>query len=98
MAAVAGLASVGNAQVCMGTPSFSTGSVRIGGNAMISSDSKAYGGNLALGTYKNWSVEGSFSHAKDNNTDGSSNRGGGALSYEWDMTNSTVQICPTVGV
>ena len=96
---MAGLASVGNAQVCMGTPSFSTGSVRVGGNAMFSSDSKAYGAEAALGTYNGWFVTGNFAHAKDNNSQGSSNAGGGALSYEYKMNDANhVELCPTVGV
>lgn len=95
---MAGLASTGHAQVCMGTPSFSTGSVRIGGSALISSDSKAYGAQGAIGTWKNWSISGAFAHAKLDSTDGSSNMGGGAVSYQYDMSGSTVQLCPTVGV
>ncbi len=97
--AMAGMASVAGAQVCVGTPSFSTGSVRIGGNAIIGNDSKAYGGQLALGTYHNFFATGNYSYAKDDNTDGSSNAGGGALGYAWSLGGgNSVELCPIVGV
>ncbi|HVA58222.1 MAG: hypothetical protein WBQ26_13425 [Gemmatimonadaceae bacterium] len=97
--AVAGLASVANAQVCVGTPSFSTGSARVGGSVLIGDQSKAYGGQLALGTYHNFFAVGNYSHAKDDNSDGSSNAGGGSLGYEWAVGGgSSVEICPIVGV
>ncbi len=97
--AVAGLASVGNAQICAGTPSFSVGGGRLGGNAMFSDNSKTYGGQLALGTQKALFATGSFSHAEDNNSDGSSNAYGGALGYQFELSpGQSVQLCPMVGV
>ncbi len=98
--AVAGLASVANAQVCVGTPSFSTGSARVGGNVLIGDHSKAYGAQLALGTYHDFFAVGNYSHAIDNDTsDYSSNAGGGALGYVWTLdSDNSVQLCPMIGV
>ncbi len=97
--AVTGLASMANAQVCVGTPSFSVGSARASGSAMFSSQSDAYGAGLALGAYKGWFVSGAFAHAKVSNSDQSSNFGGGSLGYEWTVNSAPkVEVCPMVGV
>lgn len=98
--AVVGFASVANAQVCAGTPSFSTGSARLGGNALIGQNAKAYGVQLALGEHRGWFVSGNWSYAKnDTSAGGSSNAGGGTLGYDWALNpEKTVAICPMVGV
>lgn len=98
--AVVGLASAANAQVCVGTPSFSTGSARLGGNALIGQNAKAYGVQLALGEHRGWFVSGNWSYAKnDTSAGGSSNAGGGAIGYDYALNaEKTVAICPMVGV
>lgn len=66
---------------------------------MFSSESNAYGAGLALGSYKGWFASGAFAHAKDKNSQGTSNFGGGSLGYEWSMNNTPkVELCPMVGV
>ncbi len=99
--AVVGFASMAGAQVCAGTPSFSTGAWRIGGAALFSQNVGSYGGNLAVGTYKGWFVSGDFEHLQNNSSNSSSsNVGGGALSYEVPLESMahTLDWCPTVGV
>jgi len=97
--AVAGLGSVANAQVCAGTPSFSVGSARLGASMLIGDNAKAYGVQGALGAHKGWFLSGDYSHAKDDNSDGSSNAGGATIGYEWSVnTTKSVEFCPMVGV
>lgn len=98
--AVVGLASVANAQVCVGTPSFSTGSARVGGTAVIGQNAKAYGAQLALGEHRGWFVSGNWAYTKnDTSAGGSSNSGGGSIGYDYALNaEKTVAICPMVGV
>ncbi len=97
--AVVGLASVANAQVCVGTPSFSTGSARVGGTAVIGQNAKAYGAQLALGEHRGWFVSGNWNYAKDDHTNGSANAGGAAVGYDYALNPAkTVALCPMVGV
>jgi hypothetical protein len=97
--AVAGGASMANAQVCAGTPSFSAGSARVGGNVLIGQNAKAYGASLALGEHRGWFVTGHWNYTKDDHTVGSANAGGGAIAYDWALNpEKTVAICPMVGV
>jgi hypothetical protein len=96
---MAGLASVANAQVCVGAPSFSVGGARVGGHALIADQSKTYGGQLALGEHKGLFLDGAFSHAKDDNSDGSSNAFSGGVGYEINTGGpNSMQLCPMVGV
>jgi len=97
--AMAGVASVANAQACVGMPSFSVGSARVGGNMLIGDNAKSYGAEAALGSHNGLFVVGNYSHAKDDNSDGSSNGGGATLGYEYTMNaENHVQFCPMVGV
>ncbi|HUX34188.1 MAG TPA: hypothetical protein VMV51_10000 [Gemmatimonadaceae bacterium] len=97
--AMAGVASVANAQACVGMPSFSVGSARVGGNMLIGDNAKSYGAEAALGSHNGLFVVGNYSHAKDDNSDGSSNAGGATLGYEYTVNaENQVQFCPMVGV
>jgi len=98
--ALAGLASVAGAQVCVSTPSFSAGSARLGGSAISEQDhSGAYAAQLALGTWNDFFAVGNYTHTKNNSGDGQSNGGGAAVGYVYQMGGANqVSFCPMVGV
>ena len=97
--AVMGLASLANAQVCAGAPSFSVGGTRIGGQALFNSQSSSYGGNLTLGQVNGLFLNGAFSHAKDKNSEGTSNAFNGGIGYEMNVGSSnSMQLCPMFSV
>jgi len=97
LVAVVGVASVAQAQNCVGAPAFSVGMVRLAGTVDFADSLKTYGGDLSIGRDKGFYLHGNLSHSKLNDFDGSSNQGGGSIGYQVAIDPSW-QFCPFVGV
>jgi hypothetical protein len=97
LVAVVALTSTARAQNCLGAPSFAVGMARVSGFVSIADSLKTYGGDLALGRDKGFFIEGGGSHSKLNNSDQSSNQGGGRIGYQIAI-DPMWQLCPYAGV
>lgn len=97
LVAVVALSSTARAQNCLGAPSFAVGMARLTGSISIADSLKTYGGDIALGREKGFFIQGGGSHSKLNDTDHSSNQGGGRIGYQMAI-DPTWQFCPFAGL
>jgi hypothetical protein len=100
---VAGLALVGiargaSAQSCMGTASFNSGAVRLGGGAFFAGEADTYGASAAYGSNRLFGQL-NFGRTSYDGVEGSSTVIGGGLGYRIPVASSRrVEVCPGVTI
>lgn len=96
------MATVADAQVCLGVASFAEGPVRAGVGVEVGNDATAFGGQLGFGASVGFFATGSVARVEFDESDESATTFGANAGYSFDISPAgtsarSIELCPTVG-